>query len=516
MGTSNFLAHRAPFEVLYAIYQSIASERIQDAVTLSITCRNLRNQWTAHRSAILWDLCVEDVPHAREALLVARMTRKVADAEKSGRLPPMDIVPGDLLSGSASPKSSITLSEYQQVRALNLLAQHVEAKLYRYRCYHPWLPADRPKPDPKGQETVLPEEPSSMPEWSDRVRLSFYRTMIIAAGLAGAYHEPTRKAMDSKADMPGILKKLDQAHRDAHRHMSEYVSLTEKEVNWLEQFAVCNIDATPEAEEAVFGRLAHWLLGNILEKDSRREAMAWRFARGLGRATYCRKLKDSGRGCPVQLVVEGNNAWSHADAHLVVWELMQVLYVFTQILDYFPPVDDPDRGDPSRVHALVVYPGPYVVQERQMLVNKVKDCKWNDVRNPRRSVHLVLGWIHERGGRPNHYVGEHSEFPTPGLEYKFFEYFLRRYCKSRLDDDAIDQGTLAVYGDRELGIFANDHVGGKFTRETPTASNVTVRLGQGFHESILKDGEFFGGSEVLTSCDPPPARIYREMEYLSI
>ncbi|CCC12741.1 hypothetical protein SMACR_12762 [Sordaria macrospora] len=41
----------------------------------------------------------------RLCLLCARMTRKVVDAELSGRLHPDDISPGDLLSGSACPKS---------------------------------------------------------------------------------------------------------------------------------------------------------------------------------------------------------------------------------------------------------------------------------------------------------------------------------------------------------------------------------------------------------------------------
>lgn len=438
------------------------------------------------------------------------MTRKVADAEKSGRLPPMDIAPGDLLSGSANPKSSITLSEYQQVRALDLLAQYEEGRLYRYPKHKRRLPADRPKPDPKGQETVFPEEPSSMPEWSDRVRLSFYRTLIIAAGLAGAYHEPTLKAMDPKADMSLIFRELDYADR----HITNYPVLTEKEVNWLEQFAVCNINATPEAEEAVFGRVAHWLLGNILEKKSRREAMAWRFARGLGRATYCRRLREGGRDCPVQLVVDDNDTWSHADAHLVVWELMQVFHIFKEVAEDYRRTLIPDRGDPSRPRALTVYPGSYVITERQVPVNGVLCGKWNDGSRPRRPVSLLLSWIHERGGRPNHYDGEHTELPTPDLEYKFFEYFLRRYCRLRLDDDAFVQGFLTTYMCRELGIFANDHVGGKFTREAPTASNITARLGM--HDGMLKDGEFFDGSEGLTNCDPPPARIYREMAYFDL
>lgn len=114
----------------------------------------------------------------------------------------MDILPGDLVNGSASPKSSITLSEYQQVRALSLLAGYQERRGYYYPCSD--LPTDRLRPYTKGK--YLPEEPSSMPEWSDYLRLAFYRTIIIAAGLAGAYHKSTLKATDPETGMSGIIK----------------------------------------------------------------------------------------------------------------------------------------------------------------------------------------------------------------------------------------------------------------------------------------------------------------------
>lgn len=142
-------------------------------------------------------------PCADFKLNQARMTRKVADAEIRGRLPPMDISPGDLLSGSASPKLSMTLSEYHQVRDLNLLARNREARLHHWPCRVWSFPNDRPQ-QARG-ETVSPEEPCSMPEWSDRVHLALYRMMILAAGLAGAYHEPTLKATDPEAGMSLIF-----------------------------------------------------------------------------------------------------------------------------------------------------------------------------------------------------------------------------------------------------------------------------------------------------------------------
>ena len=380
---SNFLTNRAPAELIYAIFQSLLLHGdIDDAIALSLTCSSLRNHWVTHRGALLWDLCV-DVPHAQEALLAVcprslnyltayadsrlktqvRITRQVVNAQLSGRLPPMDISPGDLLSGSArSPKSSMTVPEYEQVRALNLLARTWESMMiYDYSLTG--LPADRPRPNPSTVErgTVLPEEPSSMPEWSHRWHLAFYRSLIITAGLAGAYHEPVMKARDPAAGMSLILEQIN----NHNRHPMDFPELTAKEVDWLEQFAVCNMNSsTPEAEEVVFGRIAEWLLRNILEKKSSRDAMAWRFAHDLGRATYCRRLRDSGRECPVQLLVADSNIpWTHADAHLVPWGLMQVFFIF-QVTRTCPPMllGESTGQQPSAMnnHPLNIFPTRFV------------------------------------------------------------------------------------------------------------------------------------------------------------
>ncbi|KAK3948746.1 hypothetical protein QBC32DRAFT_221267 [Pseudoneurospora amorphoporcata] len=376
MNASSFLANRAPTELIYAIFlQTITSERSQDAVAISLTCRSLRNHWITHRSALLWDLCVEHVPHAQEALLAVCCRR---DAELSGGLPPLDISPGDLLSGSASPKSSMTLSEYQHIRALNLLARDRESKLYQYP--YTGLPADRPRPNLRERETVLPEDLCSMPEWSDRVHLAIYRTIIVAAGLAGAYQAPTLKATDPEADMSLIFKQVEYAEQ----HPTNYPKLTAKEVDWLEQFTICNMSSTPGAEEVVFGRVANWLFGNMLEKKSSRDAMAWRFAHDLGRATYCRRLRNSGRVCPVQLVPNSSGTWSHADAHLVVWELMQVFYLFKSLEEDYRMVYRPDN-DLSRPRGLAVLAGSYVASERQ-----APDNLSPPLRHPRPSISVLL------------------------------------------------------------------------------------------------------------------------------
>ncbi|KAK1776219.1 hypothetical protein QBC45DRAFT_435297 [Copromyces sp. CBS 386.78] len=387
------------------------------------------------------------------------MTRKVVDVELSEGLPPLDISPGDLLSGSASPKSSMTLSEYQHVRALNLLARDRESKL----------------------------------------------TIIVAAGLAGAYQAPTLKATDPEADMSLIFKQVEYAEQ----HPTNYPKMTAKEVDWLEQFTICNMSSTPEAEEVVFGRVANWLFGNMLEKKSSRDAVAWRFAHDLGRATYCRRLRDSGRVCPVQLVPNSSGTWSHADAHLVVWELMQVFYLFKFLEEDHRMVYRPDNGDLSRPRGLAVLAGSYVASERQ-----APDNLSPPLRHPRPSISVLLPWIHDRGERPNSYVWDRTGyFATPPLECKLFECFLRRYCRQRFDDDVFPEaGDWNTYTSRDLCLLANERVGRKFTREAPMASNLTTGS-RTRNAGILKDGDFYDGSGGLTSCDPPPTLKYRKLQY---
>lgn len=130
------------------------------------------------------------------------------------------------------------------------------------------------------------------------------------------------------------------------------------------------MSSTPEAEEVVFGRVASWLFGNILDKKSRRDAMAWRFAHDLSRATYCRRLRNSGRKCPVQLVADDSGTWTHADAHLVVWELMQVFYMFQTFADDFRVFDPPKDGKLSRSRPLAFSPGSYVVLPYRLSLNR--------------------------------------------------------------------------------------------------------------------------------------------------
>ncbi|KAK3902420.1 hypothetical protein C8A05DRAFT_33899 [Staphylotrichum tortipilum] len=58
-------------------------------------------------------------------------------------------------------------------------------------------------------------------------------------------------------------------------------------MDFLLQFAVCDLDATLEAQDAVFGPISDWLLESILSDGAARAAMADRFERGDRRAGFC-------------------------------------------------------------------------------------------------------------------------------------------------------------------------------------------------------------------------------------
>lgn len=368
-----------------------------------------------------------------------------------------------------------------------------------------------------------------MPEWSDRVHLAIYRTVIVAAGLAGAYHEPVLKATDPEAGMSLIVEQL----KYAQEHPLNEPELTIKEVDWLKQFTVCNMSSTPEDEDAVFGRVANWLCGNILDNKSSRDAMAWRFANDLGRARYCRRRRNSGQKCPLELVAEGYGTSTHADAHLVVWELMQVFFIFQVLADEYRLPYRLDDGGSLQSRPLAVLPGSYVFppkcrvpentlrprpqhSHRGWPAQELPYESWlgDYKKRPRPSISVLLRWIHDRGGEPNSYVWDPlADFSTPPLQYKFFEYFLRRHCRVRFDNDAFrETGEWNTFAYRELYLFANDHVGGKFTREQPRVSNLTTRS-ESREAGVMEDGDFADGSEGLTSYDPPPALFYKELQY---
>ncbi len=213
------------------------------------------------------------------------MTQVVADAERRGQLPPL------------------SMSDLMAAFALSRLAEALE---HRIMSLDRWLPDDRPY-------TALmhypPEAPEYLPEWRVRFCRAIYRTLTVGAALVGAYNEPMFRA-------PRDLG-LDKAQE-------ETVALSEAQFEFLRKFAVCRKEYDAEADEAVFGSIARWLLRDILSNDEAKAAMAKRFTEGFGRAKYCQSRNGD---CPVALLDGG----THSDAHLVAWEVMQLLWLQNNI-----------------------------------------------------------------------------------------------------------------------------------------------------------------------------------------
>jgi hypothetical protein len=141
------------------------------------------------------------------------------------------------------------------------------------------------------------------------VHKAIYRVLVAGAALAGAYNEPMFKVQPE----PGL------GDFDFRRGLNTRVyTPSPVALRFFEQFAVCNMNATPETEEAAFGPLASWLLETIMSDQEARKAMAARFESGRGRAWRCHHNRPN---CPVSNLSGGD----HSDAHLVVWEVMQMV-----------------------------------------------------------------------------------------------------------------------------------------------------------------------------------------------
>ncbi len=107
---------------------------------------------------------------------------------------------------------------------------------------------------------------------------------------------------------------------------------------FLLQFAVCDLDATIEAQDAVFGPVAQWLLQSILSDKEARRAMADRFEQRRSRAGYCLSLEEyEGEELRyyVGLSTDGRSAYSYSDVHFVVWELMKMFWLVEQVRPYY-------------------------------------------------------------------------------------------------------------------------------------------------------------------------------------
>lgn len=450
------------------------------------------------------------------------MTELVVEAERRGDLPPTRISPDQLQQQCCQP----TLPELRAAFGLHRLSRAIATCICSRNLI---FPNDRPA-GPFDQQGPTPEDPARMHEWTARVSHAVFRLLIVGAALAGAYKEPLFKALEHPD--PEIQALPRHAQDDGKGY-----TVGQKEMAFLLQFAVCDLDATMEAQDAVFGPIAEWLLESILSDSESRQAMADRFAQGRGRAGFCLYLakreeeEEEEDGCPVGLLPD--HLGSHSDAHLVVWELMKVFWLVDQVLPYYShgvlrrhtprpsskqSVDADNDGWGPLESAVAVFFGMFRAEETLLTTTPLQGRPGTPITFPAvsetkkenhskgklpssMSVTVFFDDIFNYSGRPNH-IEETGDLVAP-LELKFFEYFLQRHLGlcfnahtfKEIDGvDFVDQSYQEFVG--TATIFSHDDVENRCSF-TPG-------------DSTLEMADFLDGSEILTKYPPDFTRFYQE------
>ncbi|KAJ4286404.1 hypothetical protein N0V88_008027 [Collariella sp. IMI 366227] len=378
---SNFLAVTGPAELILLIVDACESAR--DALALTLTCRRLHQTGRDRAVVNLWNALRSKIPHLELALISTRMTELVAEAERRNQLPPIGLSPGNFSSNCQVP----TIPEIEAAVTLSLL---VEGLTYAFLQMTHSRPPGMPYDFDAHWSEQLPEEEDRMPEFYARVHKAIYRVFIAGATLAGAYNEPMFKA----AAEPGM-------GLDANKRLR---TLSEEQVQFLHQFAVCNMEAAPEEEEVIFAPFGCWLFANIMEDKEARDAMAKRFKEGYG--TF--NVEE------------------------------------TSVLEYWTAEDFPTLR--TRL--------PYVAEE---------DRRWYNLDGAvscfGKSAALYFRWLRGFSGQPNWTRAG----PVSHLALKFFEYFLRRYLGLRFISGAFHSLQDLNYDEflRHLTIFSCDNVPGR-------------------------------------------------------
>ncbi|KAJ4359030.1 hypothetical protein N0V85_009487 [Neurospora sp. IMI 360204] len=186
-----FLSRTCPVELLLEIFKQLPST--QDALSFALTCRHINDVWDRNATSILLALWRRngEFPAVEEALIAARMTKVVVEAEQADCLPPTDMRPGDF---SINHGGAPTVSELKAARALYHLARALSVAFCHHNAYLHERRVFKDGSQTSGPPERTPEKPSRMPEWSARVHKAIYRTMIAGAALAGIYNEPLFKA----------------------------------------------------------------------------------------------------------------------------------------------------------------------------------------------------------------------------------------------------------------------------------------------------------------------------------
>lgn len=396
-----------------------------------------------------------------------------------------------------------SLREIEPVFALDALAEFLERN---FGLHDVSFPADCKKID----GIMQPETVDRLPEWSTRVRKAIYRNYIIGAALAGGYAEPTRQARTHKDEDIQVLGDYD-------------LDLSETQMDFLRGFAIYNLQASTEEENKVFGSISEWLAKSILADQGARRDFARRFERGEGRGEYCHNVG----GCPATLSeLDG----THSDAHLIIWEVTQLLWAHLHIessvthqyqFDQSPAEETTSevtgrRGVvartvpfglfnaedvcvpevlPTAASALEAFLSP----NPNEIIEDTSSTASSSTAPPCPFLHYARQ-MYCRSGAPN--MIESSEHQLPPLNLKFFSYFFRRFVGLQFREGMFDEGiNLFQSFHQGIAIFSHDDIRGR-TICDPGA------------DPSVGSGKLLNGIEILEPAVfiPPDDLIYEELD----
>lgn len=209
--------------------------------------------------------------------------------------------------------------------------------------------------------------------------------------------------------------------------------------------------------------------------------MPARYEKGFGRVGFCLSRQDS--TCPLTTLVDTYSTdTSHSDAHLVVWELMKLLWVVEHlrelsVLRAVPPQSpfcQCGEGilptEPSPSSAAAVFFGAWRAVEVSLPAHVSLTSNQDALMvrslmpDPGKDATMVEGFLKDAflySGRPNHFE---PSCPVARLELRFFEYFLRRHLNvcfhtATFQDGRIDLLDYGLVLFLECGtIFSHDDV----------------------------------------------------------
>ncbi|KAK3180953.1 hypothetical protein K4F52_007767 [Lecanicillium sp. MT-2017a] len=351
-----------------------------------------------------------------------------------------------------------------------------------------------------------PETPDRLPEWSARVRKAIYRNYIVGAALAGVYAEPTRQSRTHEDEEIQLLGDYD-------------LDLSDTQMDFLREFAVYNLQASTEEEDKVFGSISEWLAKSILADQGARRDFTHRFERGEGRGEYCHRYIGD---CPATLIeLDG----THSDAHLIIWEVTQLLWAHLHIelsvrhehhLDHRPAEETTSQvTGRKRVVARTVPFGLFHSEDvsvPEVLPTGASALEGFLSPNPNNIIEdtsitatscpfsYYANQIFCRSGAPN--MIESSDSQLPPLDLKFFGYFFRRFVGLQFREGMFNEILNLFQSFHEsIAIFSHDDIPGRTICEPVPDPSVM-------------SGDLLNGMEILERAIsiPPDDLIYQEFD----